>query len=137
MILIDTNVLSETIRPSPNPQAIAWLALHESECLLPAHLVAELRYGVEKLPDSRRRTLLEEWLEKVLTKFEDRVLPFDRDVAETHGRLRARMQQQGTSLAEPDGYIAATAIFHELPLATRNGKDFAHTGVRLINPWEV
>jgi toxin FitB len=135
LILVDTNVVSETSRLRPSPQVALWLSNNEDQLRLPAMVLAELRYGVEKLDVAPPRTALEAWLSKLTDHFARRMMPFDAKAAEAHGRLRAHMRRIGRTLDAQDSYIAAIALARNLPLATRNVKDFAGTGVVLVNPW--
>jgi predicted nucleic acid-binding protein len=102
---------------------------------MPTIVLAELRYGVEKLPESAQRAELERWLANLTASFEGRILPFDVKAAEAHGRLRARLKLRGKPMDAPDSYVAAIAISLGIPVATRNLKHFEHAGVELIDPW--
>jgi predicted nucleic acid-binding protein len=137
LIAVDTNVLSETSRKSPDPEVIKWLARNRRRLRMPAVVLAELRYGVEKLPPSRQRTELERWLASLTAGFEGRILAFDAKAAEAHGRLRARLKLQGKAMDAPDSYLAAIALSLGIPVASRNLKHFEHAGVELIDPWTV
>lgn len=135
MILVDTNVVSETSKRHPNTNVLHWLAANEAALHLPAFALAELRYGVEKLDVSPQRFALEDWLARLIRRFEPRILPFDHAAAEAHGRLRAHLKRTGNPIDAPDTYIAAIALARDLPIATRNTRDFEWTGTRLLNPW--
>jgi predicted nucleic acid-binding protein len=135
LILLDTNLLSETSRKRPDPKVMGWLAGQGPRLRMPAIALAELRYGVEKLAPSRQRTELERWLARLTAGFEGRILPFDARAAESHGRLRARLKRIGKPMDAPDSYVAAIALSLGIPLATRNLKDFEHSEVELIDPW--
>ncbi len=137
MIVLDTNVPSETSKARPDPIASEWLASHARRLWLPTIALAELRYGVEKLPPSRQRTHLDHWLAALIQRFASRMLPFDTKAAEAHGRLRARLKQIGKPMDAPDSYIAAIALSLGAPVATRNLKHFAHADVELIDPWRA
>ncbi len=136
MILVDTNVVSETSRLRPNADVGGWLLANDADLRMPAMVLAELRYGVEKLDIGGPRTALEAWLTKLTDHFARRTVPFDAKAAEAHGRLRAHMRRTGRALDAQDGYIAAIALSRDVPIATRNVRDFQGTGVKLINPWE-
>jgi predicted nucleic acid-binding protein len=97
---------------------------------------AEIRRGIELLPSGKRRAQLEEWREEIAASFETRLLPVTQTVADQWAVLSAQTQRRGTPLATIDGLIAATALDHDLLLATRNVKDFANLGVAIFNPWE-
>jgi len=136
VIAIDTNVLSETSLKQPHPDVVAWLGRNQLRLWMPAVVLAELCYGVEKLPASRQRTELERWLARLRASFESRILPFEEKAAETHGRLRARLKRLGKPMNAPDSYVAAIAISLGIPVATRNISDFQHADLELIDPWE-
>lgn len=135
MIAVDTNVLSETSRKRPHPRVVRWLAAHRLRLWMPTIVLAELRYGVEKLPHSRQRAELEKWLTDLTATFEGRRLPFEEKAAEAHGRLRGRLKRLGKPMNAPDSYVAATALSLGIPVATRNLSDFQHTEVELVDPW--
>ncbi|HYJ83761.1 MAG TPA: type II toxin-antitoxin system VapC family toxin [Allosphingosinicella sp.] len=135
MIVVDTNVLSETSRKRPHSIVVEWLARHRSQLWVPAVVLAELCYGVEKLPRSRQRADLESWLADLRLSFEDHLLPFEEKAAEAHGRLRGRLKRLGKPMNAPDSYVAATALSLGIPVATRNISDFQHAQVKLIDPW--
>lgn len=137
MILADANVLSETSKKLSTANVLAWIAQHEREIHVPTVVLAELRYGCEKLPASAKRRELEHWLAALTLRFEKRILSFDRAAAEAHGKLRARLKALGKPANAPDSYIAAMALALECPVATRNVRDFQWTGTALVNPWEA
>ena len=132
--LIDTCVLSELVKPRPSQEVSAWFDAAPPGTLFVSVLTfGEIRKGVEKLPDGRRRATIVAWLETDLPKwFEDRVLPIDAGVADEWGRLMARPG----NIPAIDSLIAATALRHRLAVVTRNEADFAATGVDLLNPWK-
>ena len=132
--LLDTNIVSETIRRNPNKTLISWLDQIPGEALFVSVLtLGEIRKGVETLADRKRREKLRLWLEHELpTWFEDRVLPVDLAVADRWGRLLAEV---GRPVPTIDSLLAATALHHELRLVTRNAKDFDYPGLDVINPF--
>ena len=132
--LLDTNILSETIRKSPNSLVLTWLDKIPAEALFISVLtLGEIRKGIEALSDKRRREQLRIWLEYELPAwFEGRVLPVDLAVADRWGRLLA---EAGRTLPTIDSLLAATAIHHELRLVTRNSRDFDYPGLEVINPF--
>jgi predicted nucleic acid-binding protein len=132
--LLDTNIVSETIRRNPNKTLISWLDQIPGEALFVSVLtLGEIRKGVETLGDKKRREKLRLWLEHELpTWFEDRVLPVDLSVADRWGRLLAEI---GRPVPTIDSLLAATALHHELRLVTRNAKDFDYPGLEVINPF--
>ena len=138
MYLIDTNVVSEFIKPAPNQVVIDWFRSSKASSLFASVVTAgELRLGIAAMPLSKRRSELEVWLEQGLPQwFATNLLPVTREVADRWGRITIQARRQGITLATTDGLIAATAIEHNLILVTRNTKDFVDLGVSLINPWE-
>jgi toxin FitB len=96
---------------------------------------AEIRRGIELLPNGKRRTQLEQWRKELLTSFEVRLLPVTRAIGDRWAVLAAEAQRRGTPLANIDGLIAATALEHDLTLVTRNVKDFSGLDVAIFNPW--
>jgi predicted nucleic acid-binding protein len=138
--LVDTNVLSEfNRRGEPNPQVKKWLASTPVDSLYASVVTfGEIRLGIELLPESKRRTQLEEWLEHDLHEwFAGRLLVIDEPIFNQWALLMARRELRGKPLDILDGLLAATALCHDLAVATRNVKDFAELGVELSNPWEA
>jgi predicted nucleic acid-binding protein len=139
VIVLDTNVVSELIRPHPNPRVGAWLDdLYDMEIFTTAITVAELLAGVERLPPGRRQTELGIAVRETLTlDFRDHILPFDDSAASEYARIVARRSKTGRPIGAHDAMIAAiTATDPTGVVATRNVKDFEDTGVHLINPWD-
>ncbi len=136
-LLLDTNVLSEVQRPSPNAKVLAWLdAIDEDRVFLSVASIAELRRGVAMLDPGRRRAALTAWLSDDLpARFAGRILPIDYAIAESWGDLMAESRRTGTALSVMDAFFAATALAKKLTLVTRNVKDFAPFGVPLLDPW--
>jgi predicted nucleic acid-binding protein len=134
--LIDTNVVSEAVRPRPAAQVLRWLrSVPDSALHLSVLTVGELRSGIEKLGEGARKERLRVWLEQELPGwFGDRLLPVSAVVADRWGRL---VGEAGRPVAAIDSLIAATAIVHGLRLVTRNARDFTFRGLDVINPWEV
>ncbi len=135
MIIVDTNVLSQPLRENGERRVVEWLDTHDLHIRIPAQAIAELVYGYERLEFGRRRSDLHDAVFALLTRYRDRILPFDRAAAEAHGWLYARLQRQGQTLPFADSQIAAIAIARGASVATRNVKDYARTGVELIDPW--
>jgi predicted nucleic acid-binding protein len=133
--LIDTNVLSELRRKQPDPNVAAWMQVRPRPSLFLSVLtLGEIRKGLERVEDAKRKQALLDWLEVELPHyFVGRLLDIDAATADRWGRL---MAQAGRPLPAIDGLLAATALQHDLTLVTRNSKDFVDVGVRLINPWE-
>lgn len=136
MIVADTNVLSEPLRPTPNRQVLDWLTQHRGRLAITAITVGELYYGAERLPEGRRRTQLLVTIDQLVERASERVLRYDDDAARVYGRLRAEHEARGLSMSVEDAMIAATCLSTDSALATRNIKDFRDTGLRLVNPWQ-
>lgn len=136
MIILDTNVVSELLRPLPAPQVEAWLAAQEpAGVFLTAIGAAELRYGVAILPEGRRRDGLAAAIDGLLRDdFRDRVLPFDAAAATAFAAIAAGRRAAG-AIAQADGQIAAICRVHGAALATRNVRDFEGCGLAVIDPW--
>lgn len=139
MIVLDTNVLSELMRPQPDSQVIAWLdAQAVDELLVTAITVAEILYGLARLPDGKRKAvLLDTALVMLREDFAGRILAFDELAAECYATLVAGRERTGCPISMADAQIAAICLSHGVVLATRNVKDFEGLGFELINPWEV
>lgn len=135
--LLDTNVVSEWVKPQPDRNVISWLAeVDEDRVFISVIAFAEIRRGVELLPAGRRRQRLALWLaEDLPLRFEKRVLPIDPQIAETWGVIMARGRKAGLALGLMDAFVAATAEAHDLKLVTRNIKDFEGLNVSLLDPW--
>lgn len=136
-LLLDTNVLSEVTKPRPDERVLAWLdRLDEDRTFISVMSIAEIRRGVSLMDDGRKRDALALWLSHDLPqRFERRVIPVDEPIALAWGDLMALAKRSGRGLASMDGMIAATALTHDLILATRNIKDFESFGIDLIDPW--
>lgn len=137
--LLDTNVVSEWARPRPEPRVVEWMAgVDEDEVFMSVVSFAELRRGVELMPDGERRRRLATWISEDLSaRFHGRVIGVDRRIADAWGELMARSTRVGRPLAAIDGFFAAAASCHDLTLVTRNVKDFESLDLRLYNPWEA
>lgn len=134
--LLDTCLLSELVKTSPEPVVLGWMAERkEAELFVSAITIAELHRGVAKLPASRRRSSLSVWLEQLEAGFEERVLPFTRDIAHVWANMCAQAESEGRPMAAFDSLIAATALAHGLCLVTRNVRDFAPAPIEVLNPW--
>ena len=138
MIILDTNVVSEPLKPAPSQVVLDWLDRQVPETLyLTAVSLAELLAGIEVLPSGRRRLELEQAVTRqIMPLFEGRVLSFDTKAAEAFGKVRAGAQAVGNTIGFADGAIAAIATSQGFALATRNDRDFRGAGVELINPWD-
>ena len=134
--LLDTNVLSETRRPEPDPRVLEWLdRLDEDRAFISVVTLAEIRRGIALMARGRRRDALANWLAgDLINRFEGQILIVDEKVAFAWGDLMAEAKRRGASLASMDGLIAATAIAHGLTLVTRNAQDFRGLDVELLDP---
>ncbi len=137
--LLDTNIPSELIRSRPDSRVEKWVYAQDEQSLyLSVVSIGELRRGLVILPASKRRSELERWFENdLLPRFEGRILPVTRSIADRWGVLDGQCQLKGTPLNMADGMIAATAIEHGLTVVTRNIRDYAGLGVEALNPWDV
>ena len=137
--LLDTTIPSEMTRPRPQPSASGCRDDADDEQLYFSVVsLGEILKGVSLLSESKRRRQLQEWLDEILRPwFEGRLLPIDQPIAECWGMLAGQCQMQGRPLAVADGFIAATALEHDLTIVTRNVKDFAGLGVAVFNPWDA
>ena len=131
--LVDANVLSEATRPSPHPKVVAWLSTHEGDLVVDSIVLGELYLGVLVLPAGRRRTRLEHWFEALSKTLV--CLPWDAAVSRRWAKLVATLKMKGKPVPLLDGMIAATALHHDLTVATRNVSDFKPTGARVVDPF--
>jgi predicted nucleic acid-binding protein len=135
--LLDTCVLSELTRPTPDPRVSAWLDDQDAASLhLSVLTVGEIEKGVAALSRGRKKRSLTTWLATLRSTYADRLLQIDVAVAAIWGRTAASVERRGRRLGVVDGLIAATALHHGLTVVTRNVADFAATGAALLNPWE-
>jgi predicted nucleic acid-binding protein len=136
MMILDTNVLSEPMRPAPDARVMAWMDAQDQHNLwITAIVVAELWTGVARLPSGKRRDILHRVIATTLNDFEGRILPFDGDAALTYGELAARVPTR-EQYRIFDYQIAAIVLVNGGTLVTRNVKHFAGTGVEIVNPWD-
>lgn len=137
MILLDTNVVSELMRAEPTEAVLNWFAAHDAADLsITAITEAELRTGVAILPEGQRRDRLQLAVDAMIEQeFSGRVLPFDSLAAKAYAEIAAQRRATGRPIAEADCQIAAIAWAADVPVATRNVKDFDGCGIRVINPW--
>ncbi len=135
--LLDTNCVSEAVRLCPEPRVMSWLETADEGFLyLSVLTLGEIRKGVASLPQNRRRTSLETWLDVELqARFSARILPIDAAITDRWGSLAATAKKRGRALSTIDGLLAATAIHHNLTIVSRNDGDFAGMQVPVFNPW--
>ena len=136
--LLDTNVISELVKPRPEANVTTWIeATDESLLYLSVLTLGEIQRGIASLPQSRRRANLEAWLNKELrARFEGRILIVDQEVADRWGLLTATARNNGIVLPVIDGLLAATALEHNLTLVTRDTGHIPSMGVAVFNPWQ-
>ena len=135
--LIDTCVISETQKPSPDRNVLTWFAsVRESDLCFSAVVFGEIEKVIELLPNGSSKTKLVKWLESCHVRYGVQILPLDASVAREWGRLTAKLQKKGLTKPVVDSQLAATALHHDMTLVTRNVKDMEPTGVRLFNPFE-
>jgi predicted nucleic acid-binding protein len=136
--LLDTNIISELVKPKPEANVTEWVEnTDESLLYLSVLTLGEIRRGIAALPQSRRRATLEAWLDKDLrTRFEGRILVIDQEVADRWGLLTAAARNSGIVLPVIDGLLAATALENNLTLVTRDTGQIPSMGVAVFNPWE-
>jgi predicted nucleic acid-binding protein len=139
VIVLDTNVVSELVRRQPNERVLAWLdAQQATELHVTAVTVAELGYGVARLPDGARRDALAAAVDAMLdVDLGRRVVPFDHPAAEIYGAIVVGRERSGRPISQADAQIAAICTAQEATLATRNGRDLAGTGVAVVDPWRA
>ena len=137
MILLDTNVVSELMRPAPSARVLQWLNLQPSrEIWLSSVVAGELLFGLARLPEGARKQQLARTLSLMLSEdFQDRVLAYDLEAAVVYADLVAHRESQGRPISLADAQIASICLTHQASLATRNTKDFEGLGLTLINPW--
>jgi len=135
VIVLDTDVVSEPLSRVPDQNVLRWLAEHSTDVAITSLTVAELRFGVQRLPEGRRRDHLTAAVDDLIVGAAERILPFDAEAADTAGRLRARRESVGRLVSAEDTMIAAICLAGGHALATRNTRDFDDAGVELHNPW--
>jgi toxin FitB len=135
---LDTNVVSELVRPRPHPGVVRWIATtNESLLHLSVLTLGEIRKGIASRPDVGRRAKLESWLHDLVLRFSSRILPIDLAIADRWGRLSGHSKTEGVTLPVIDGLLAATALHNNLVLVTRNVTDIGITGVETFDPWTL
>lgn len=131
--LVDANVLSEATKPAPEPRALAWLRRNERDLAIDPIVLGEIRFGIHLLPAGRRRRRLETWFDEGVAKIV--CVPWDAATGLRWAKLLAELRRSGHSLPIKDSLIAATALVHDFTVATRNTRDFATAGVRVLDPF--
>ncbi|MBS0194807.1 MAG: type II toxin-antitoxin system VapC family toxin [Proteobacteria bacterium] len=137
MIVLDTNVLSELLRPQPAPGVVAWLRTQARMSLFTTAITrAEMLYGVLVLPDGRRKLRLQrEVLDIFATDMAGQVLPYDEHAADAHAQIAVQRRAHGRASIQADAMIAGIVRSRGATLATRNVRDFEDCGIALIDPW--
>jgi predicted nucleic acid-binding protein len=135
--LLDTNVISEWVKPKPHAGVIRWLAeADEDRVFISVISIAEVRGGLERMAKGKRRERVAAWLwEDLPARFEGRILPVDLAIAQEWGVTIERARSQGISLSVMDGFLAATAQTREFTFVARNTKDFRSLGLKIVDPW--
>ncbi len=135
--LLDTNVISEPKRPRPNERVLRWLTtVDDGETFLSALTIGEMKKGVEKLPSSQSRARVQKYLEKTRRRFSGRILPISEQTFLVWGKMIAELEKQGIARPVLDSFLEATALEHDLILVTRNVRNFKHSSVTILNPWD-
>ena len=136
--LLDTNVISETVRPRPDKTVLDWIESQiPSDLFLAAQTLGELVRGARRVKEQARREQFERWIQQDLARqFDGHILPFDASTAAVWGRLMGDGDRAGRRPSAADAQIAAAAIQHDLTLVTRNVKDFRNFDIRLLDPWQ-
>jgi len=138
MILLDTNVVSEAMKPEPDPSVRNWLDEQAAETLyLCSVTIAELMFGIAALPKGKRKDKLTTALDGVLALFADRILPFDTNAARRYADLAVNARAAGRGFPTPDGYIAAIAASRDFAVASRDSSAFTAAGLTVIDPWSA
>ena len=138
MILLDTNVVSEAIKPAPHPSFLGWLDAQVADTLfLPSITVAELLFGLGVLPEGRRKEMLAARVDRLLEDFAGRILAFDTEAARRYAALAVQARRAGQGFPTPDGYIAAIAAAHGFAVASRDISAFRAAGLTVIDPWSA
>ena len=138
MMLLDTNVVSEAIKPEPHPSVVAWLDAQAAETLFISIItVAELLFGIGALPDGKRKDMLAARIDGLLDQFTGRVVDFDTPAARRYADLAVKARAAGKGFPTPDGYIAAIAAAHGFAVASRDTSAFNAAGLTVIDPWSV
>ena len=132
--LVDANVLSEPTKQAANSKVVDWLTANEANLVVDPIIIGELRIGILGLPRGRKRERLEEWFDAIVETIE--CLPWDATVSRRWASLVVELKRKGETVPLLDGMIAATALEHDLIVATRNTRDFNKTGVKTFNPFE-
>jgi len=132
--LVDANVLSEPTKQTADSRVVAWLNANESNLIVDSIIIGELRIGILTLPRGRKRDRLEQWYETLVETID--CIPWDATISRRWAALVVELKRKGETVPLLDGMIAATALQHDLIVATRHTRDFQKTGVKTLNPFE-
>ena len=135
MIFVDTNVISESLKKTPDPAVLAWLVRNDAELALPTVTIAEVAFGIQKIRPDKRADRLEQGLSRWRHRFADRIFGLTEEAALAYGEIMGAATRQDRGMSAPDGMIAAIARVNGGRLATRNLNDFGTTSLDLISPW--
>lgn len=137
MIVLDTNVVSEAMKPAPHPAVLAWLDKQAAETMyLTSITLAEVLFGIRALPSGRRRENLAIAMDGLMSLFHGRILPFDVEAAKHYAELAATAKSAGRGFPTPDGYIAAIAVSRKFLVASRDTAPYLAASVSVVNPWD-
>jgi toxin FitB len=136
--LLDTNVISELVKPKPDSRVVKWMTeADESLLFFSVVTLGEIRKGITSNPNAIRRAQIENWFRSLVDRFAARILPVDLAICNRWGHLAGSCTLKGSTLPVIDGLLAATALHHDLIFVTRNIKDVQSTGVEVLNPWSL
>jgi predicted nucleic acid-binding protein len=137
VIFLDTNVISETLRRSPSPAVMNWLAMNDDSLAIPTVTIAEIAYGIAKIQPDPRSDLLQSGLDARRQRFTGRIFGLTENAALVYEEITGNAHRAGSALSAPDGMIASIAIVNDGRLATRNTRDFTSVPVDIVNPWDT
>lgn len=132
---MDTNVFSEQLKRQPDEAVLDWIKANESSLYISTITVGEIRRGVERLPNGKRKSRFQHWLTQLSEIMRGNILSYNRAVAHIWGQMQAKMEREGKHCPAFDGILAATALRYQFTLVTRNERDFKATGVSVLNPF--
>jgi predicted nucleic acid-binding protein len=135
--LVDTDVLSERTRKTPNQRVLSWLEENAADIYTSTHVIGELQAGISALSDGAKKRALQQWLNRLIEAMEGRILSFNNSVAVVWGRQESDFAGKGCPMPMPDSFIAATARRHNLTIVTRNTADYKRPGLKSLNPYST
>jgi predicted nucleic acid-binding protein len=135
--LVDTNVFCEKLKREPSDRVVSWISRHEPDLFISVITIAEIRRGIDRLPDgSKRRAELQTWLSGICHVMKGNILSLNRSIAHVWGQMQAELDRRGVILSSFDGLIAATAVRYDLTVVTRNIQNFRLAPVKILNPFD-